>query len=256
VSSLRVGVLGWGAIGSAVGERLVAGALPGLRLAAIASRRRLVDAPAPVVDAAELPSRCDVVVEAAGHEAVRDHVPTLLGVGCRVILVSTGALRDRNVFETVQSIGGHRLIITTGAIGGLDIIRACQFAGDIHAIELTTTKPSHTLVQRWMDDGMVRALEAGEGVVECFRGSADDAARRFPASVNVAATLAVTAGSWDLIEVTVVGDPTATSNRHVIEIEAEAGSYRVELANRPLASNPRSSALVVASVLRDLDDLR
>ena len=66
----------------------------------------------------------------------------------------------------------------------------------------------------------------------------------------------MTAGSWDLIEVTVVGDPTATSNRHEIEIDADAGTYRVELVNRPLASNPRSSALVVASVLRDLDDLR
>jgi len=256
MSELRVGVLGWGAIGSAVGERLVAGTLPGVRLAAVASRRQSADAPAPVVDAAELPSRCDVVVEAAGHEGVVAHVPGLLAAGRRVILVSTGALRDRDLFTAIQSIGGHRLTITSGAVGGLDIIRACRFAGDIQVIRLTTTKPSHTLVQPWMDDDMVHALEAREELVECFRGSADDAAGRFPASVNVAATLAVTAGSWDLIEVSVVGDPTATSNRHVIEIDADAGSYRVELANRPLASNPRSSALVVASVLRDLDDLR
>lgn len=252
MSALRVGVLGWGAIGSAVGERLMAGAVPGARLAAIATRSSLADAPAPVVGASELPDRCDVVVEAAGHDGVREHVANLLGAGCRVIIVSTGALRDRELFNAVTQIGGPRLSITSGAVGGLDIITACRHAGEIESIRLTTTKPPHTLVQPWMDDDMVAALEAGERVVECFSGSADDAAGRFPASVNVAATLAVTAGSWDLIEVTVIGDPAATGNRHVIEISADAGEYRVELANRALPSNPRSSALVVASVLSDL----
>ena len=256
MSTLRVGVLGWGAIGSAVGERLVAGALSGVQLSAIATRTVPAGAPVPIVEPTELPNRCDAVVEATGHDGVRAYVPGLLGAGCHVVLVSAGALRDRDLFTAVRSIGGHLLTITGGAVGGLDIIRACRHAGAIKSIRLITTKPSHTLAQPWMTGDMAARLAAGEGRVECFRGSADDAAERFPMSVNVAATLAISAESWELIEVQVIGDPTATINRHQIEIEADVGRYRIELMNYPLSTNPRSSALVVASVLRDLDDLR
>ncbi|MEM9746260.1 MAG: aspartate dehydrogenase domain-containing protein [Actinomycetota bacterium] len=252
---VRVGVLGWGAIGSAVGRRLLDDAIPGAELVAIATRTAPIDPPVPVVAAVDLATLCDVVVEAVGHAGLRDHVPALLAAGCRVIVVSSGALRDPDLLGEVTAAGSDRMTITSGAVGGLDIIEACRDSGEIHSIRLTTTKPPSTLVQPWMDEAMVTALDAGEEIVECFEGPADEAAGRFPSSVNVAATLALTAGSWDLIHVRVVGDPAATGNTHVIEIEADAGRYRVELANRPLPDNPKSSALVVASVLRNLSAL-
>lgn len=252
---LRVGVLGWGAIGSAVGRRLLDGAVPGAELTVIATRTPPDDPPVPVTSPTELAERCEVVVEAAGHAGLRDHVPGLLAAGCRVIVVSSGALRDPALFETIAGAGGDRVVISSGAIGGLDIIEACRHAGEIHSIRLTTTKPPHTLSRPWMSEQMVAALDAGDEVVECFDGPADEAASKFPASVNVAATLALTARSWDLVHVRVVGDPMATGNTHVVEIDADAGSYRIELVNRPLPDNPTSSGLVVGSVLRDVSVL-
>ena len=255
MSPLRVGVLGWGAIGIAIAERLVDGAVPGAELTAVASRTPPTDVAVKVVVPADLPNHCDLVVETAGHEAVHEHVPSLLRAGCQVMMVSTGALRDASLFEALTEAGGERLLLSTGAIGGIDIVGACLHDGEIRSISLTTTKPPTVLVQSWMDDAMTKALDAGIERVVCFEGSALDAAEKFPASVNVAATLALAAKSWDLIHVTVVGDPAATGNTHAIDIDADAGQYRVELANKALASNPTSSALVVASVLRALDSL-
>ena len=255
MTTLRVGILGWGAIGSAVAKRLMAGAVDGAELTAVASRTPPTDVGVPVVAPQELAQRCDLVVETAGHDAVREHLPGLLEAGCRVIMVSTGALRDRELLDALTSAGADRLMLSSGAIGGIDIVGACLHAGEIRSIRLTTTKPPRVLIQSWMDDEMTAALTAASDVVTCFEGSAIDAAERFPESVNVAATLALAAWSWDLIHVTVIGDPAATGNRHAIDIDADAGTYRIELANNALPSNPKSSALVVASVLRGLEAL-
>lgn len=255
MSALRVGVLGWGAIGSALGERLLDGAVPGVELTAVASRTPPTGVAVTVVEPAELFSHCNLVVETAGHDAVSEHLPALLRDGCRVIMVSTGALRDASLLDGVTAAGRERLMLSSGAIGGIDIVGACLHAGEIHSISLTTTKPPRVLIQPWMDDELSEALRSGDRRVVCFDGTALDAAEKFPASVNVAATLALAAKSWDLIHATVVGDPDATGNTHVIDIDADAGQYRIELANNALASNPASSALVVASVLRALETL-
>lgn len=255
MTRLSVGVLGWGAIGSAIARRLLEGAVPGAELTAVASRTRPTDAGVDVVEPADLAKRCELVVETAGHEAVVEHVPALLRAGCRVIVVSTGALRDPSLLKTLTEAGGSRLLLSTGAIGGIDIVGACLQAGDIRSISLTTTKPPTVLMQPWMDDEMIEMLHSGTERVVCFEGTAIDAAEKFPASVNVGATLALAAKSWDVIRVSVVGDPAAKGNTHAIDIDADAGQYRVELANEALASNPTSSALVVASVLRALDSL-
>ena len=250
--SLAVGVLGWGAIGSAVGRALQTGAVDGAVLAAVGSRRPVPDAGAPVVAPRDLSTMCDVVVEAAGHEAVREHVPDLLRAGCRVLLVSTGVLRDEQLVAQLRATSPGSLLLSSGAVGGIDLLQACRMGGAIHRVHLITSKPPHALRQDWMDEGMLAALERGERNVVCFDGTASEAARLFPTNLNVSATLAFAAGSWDLVGVTVIADPSSTGNRHRIVIDADAGRYEIDVRNHALPDNPRSSALVVASVLRGL----
>ena len=91
--------------------------------------------------------------------------------------------------------------------------------------------------------------------VEVFRGGAREAAKSFPRSLNVAATVAFATGDFDAVEVVLLADPAASLTSHVIEAEGEAGSYRFEIRNQPSAENPRTSAIVPLAVLRTLSAL-
>ncbi|MEM7339477.1 MAG: aspartate dehydrogenase domain-containing protein [Actinomycetota bacterium] len=253
---IRVGILGWGAIGREVAALVDAGAADTptatQRLTAVASRFRDGEPHALAVPAAALAEHCDVVVEAAGPEPLRAHASAYLRAGADVVVVSIGALVDDEVRRELTGIGPGRLLLSSGAIGGLDLISAAQLYGSIDRVRLETTKPSASLVRAWMTAAMQAQLTAAEEPVECFRGSVADAVRLFPESLNVAAALGLAAGTLDLVEVVVVGSPTATTNSHQITVSAASGRYSIAVENTPSPSNPRTSHLTAWSVLRTL----
>ena len=209
---------------------MLAGRVDGARLRAIATGRPPSDPPVPVVDPLDLADGADIVVEAAGQQALADH-------GERYLLA------------------GSRLHLTSGAIGGLDLLRAAAWAGPLDTVTLTTTKQPASLVESWMDDDLVSGLRDGREEIVVFDGPAREAVARFPRSINVAATLALTVGSWDLVRVRLVADPTVEFNRHEIEVTGITGRYRFSVENRPSSDNPRTSAIVANAVLQGLAEL-
>ncbi len=246
---MRVAVLGWGAIGRAVGLALADGQVDGAELCAVAAASGAEDCPVPVVEPEHLADDAELVVEAAGQEALAAHGETYLRAGARLLVVSVGALVDAELLARLERVGGDHLLLTSGAIGGLDILRAARRGGPIDRVTLTTTKQPASLIQDWMDEEMAEQLRAGQAIVTTFDGPAADAVTRFPQSVNVAATLALTAGSWDLVRVRVVADPSVEVNRHDIEIVGATGRYRFTIENRPSADNPKTSGIVPHAVL-------
>ncbi len=250
-----VSLLGWGAIGRTVGLALHRGEVAGARLHTVAALADTEDCPVPVVAAEELADGADIVIEAAGQGALQAFGERYLAAGCRLFVVSVGALVDQELFERLVSAGGSRLHVTSGAIGGLDLLGGVRRAGAITELTLTTTKQPGVLVQDWMDDALAARLRAGAEPVTAFEGPATEAVARFPQSVNVAATLALAAGSWDLVQVRVVGDPTVTVNRHEIHLVGDAGRYSFTIENRPSPDNPKTSGIVPHAVLRGLADV-
>jgi aspartate dehydrogenase len=251
---LRVGLLGYGSIGAAVAGALRAGEVPGAVLTAVA--RRTGPGCAESVSVSELPDRCDLLVEAAGQAAVEAHAATVLDRGVDLLVVSTGALADERLRTVLAASGPGRLLISSGAIGGIDLLRAASRAGPV-SVRLTSVKAPGSLIRPWMPADLVASLRAGlpdddETVV--FDGGASEAAARFPTNANVAATLALAAGDWDAVTVRIVARRAATMTRHRIEIEAQTGTYLLDLRNVPLADNPASSRLVADAVLRALAD--
>lgn len=247
-----VAILGWGAIGRAVGGALLAGRVDGARLRAVATRHPPTDPPVPFVEPAGLTDGADIVVEAAGQEALAEHGERYLQAGCRLLVVSVGALVDDDLFERLRAAGGSRLYLTSGAIGGLDLLQAARRTGPLATVTLTTTKQPGSLIETWMDDDLIADLQAGRREIVVYDGPAGEAVTRFPRSVNVAATLALTAGSWDLVRVRLVADPTVEVNRHEIEVTGAAGHYRFSVENRPSPDNPRTSGIVPHAVLQGL----
>ena len=251
---LRVGLIGCGAIGSVVARELSEGAVAGVELAAVLDL--VIDHPLRVDDRESLLSRSDVVVEAAGHEALGEHGVAVRESGTDLLVVSIGALADEDLEAALWRAEGGRLFLCTGAIGGFDILRAAMLLGPLDEVAIISTKPAAALVRPWMDEAVLDALENGSKPVTVFDGPARQACARFPESANVTATLSLATVGFDRVRVQMVADPAAARVRHLVTASGTAGAYQMSFENTASSDNPRTSAITAYSVLRALTDVR
>lgn len=256
---LRVGMIGHGAIGSAVARRLRRGDIPGVALAGVL-RRSTSAGPGFTYDLDTLIKDADVIVEAAGQEAVREYGTAVLAAGRDLILVSVGALADERLFAALTKYepGHGRLHVSQGALGGLGVVRAAAISGPLASVRLTSTKKPGSLVQPWMGvalAGRLQSLRETDEPLIVYDGPAREAAVLFPRNANVAATLALAAGDWSVVKARMIADASAATSHHVVQFKAQVGEYRFDLGNNPDPDNPATSGLVAYSVLRLLADL-
>lgn len=196
----------------------------------------------------------DLLVETATQQAVCERLPAVIAKGTDVLVLSVGALADPGVRATL-SAGPGRLAVCTGAIGGLDQVRALRVDGPLHDVTIESRKLPATLIQPWMDEALVSRLRAGTEEIVLDDALAVDVARRFPASANVAATLALAADAWDTARARIVADPAAVLTRHTLHAAGVTGQVTVTVTNEPSLERPRSSAVVARAVVRSIDDI-
>lgn len=255
----RIALIGFGAIAGDVARALLARTGPAYELGVLlgpasASRER-------VPAGATLLSECDsvrafaptLVVEAAGHDAVRTYVPACLALGLPVLISSVGALHDEELFASLVATAeanGGRILLPSGALGGLDYVRAARGAAQL-SLRYESRKPPAA----WRDElaRLGHDPDRLDGPVTLYSGSAQGAAARYPSNLNVAATLALAGAGFDNTDVTVVADPRAAGNTHTIVGESEFGTLKVEIANRPSPDNPKSSWIVSRSLVAAID---
>ena len=245
-------LIGWGAIGRLVIERLGAAAevivlvRPGR---AEAARAALPDQVAVVesLDALTLPP---LVVECGGHGAVREHGAAVLSRGAELVVVSTGALADPALFDALKKAaekGAGRLSLVSGAVGGIDALAAAR-EGGLSKVVYTGRKPPAgwrgTAAEKVVD------LDRIAGPTEVYRGDAGEAARRFPQNANVAATIALAGLGLDATEASLIADPSAAGNIHRIEAEGAFGRFSLEFSGKTLPGNPKTSMMAALSVIR------
>ncbi|MBM7767238.1 aspartate dehydrogenase domain-containing protein [Glutamicibacter nicotianae] len=251
-SMFRVGVLGYGAIGSVVADQWAAGSVQGAQLEGVILRRQHPGLEHEQLGIQQALERCDLVVECAGQHAVREHAVRILQAGVDLLASSMGALADWDLAASVQAAGPGRLISTAGAIGGLDLLGAAARMGGIEQVLVTTRKLPATLVQPWMDARQRSELEQASGPVEVFNGPAAVAAKDFEKSLNVAAAVALAVGDWDAVQVRLLADPAAELTEHLIEVHGPAGEYSFLVKNYPSARNPRTSGIVPWALLHSI----
>lgn len=85
-----------------------------------------------------------------------------------------------------------------------------------------------------------------------FSGNVLEAARAFPANVNVAASLALAGIGPELTQVEVWADPQATGNSHEIVVTGGGTTIRSKIENLPDPSNPKSSMQAGYSIVAAL----
>lgn len=250
--TLRVGVLGHGAIGRVVATALAEGEVLGAELAGVVSHSAVDGLPTSTLP--ELTRSSDLIVEAAGQQALREHAHEVLSAGVDLLVVSVGALADAELADALSADGPGRLFYTTGAIGGLDLLSAARRQAPFAHVRLTTTKKPATLAQPWMDEATLQRLRTATAPFDVYRGTAREVPAKFPKSTNVAACLALAAGTWD-VEVVVCADPNTVLTSHVIDAEGPYGRYHFEICNAPDEQNPATSKVVPHAVLRTIATL-
>ncbi|WP_298952478.1 aspartate dehydrogenase [uncultured Methylobacterium sp.] len=248
----RVAIIGHGAIG-----RDLAGALAARDGYALAIVLRPGSASAAAVDpacavlhdeAALARFAPALVVEAAGAGAVRDWGPAVLGLGVPLLLSSVGALHDDALHQhlvAAAQAAGTRLYLPSGALAGLDYVRAARGAPNLR-VRYESRKPPAA----WADElARLGRAAAPDSAVTLFEGHARDAAARYPANLNVAATLALAGAGFEETGVRVVADPAAPGNTHTIRVTSDLGDLALTVANRPSPDNPKTSWIVSRALL-------
>ena len=263
--TLRVALLGGGTIARLVLERSRAGELPGIQFVALSGRgaasrgaglAREFGLPY-AVGRAFLEHGPDAVLEAASHEAVRQHLVPLLEAGVTVIVLSAGALADdelRHRAEEAARRSGGRLVVPSGGIGGLDALKAACEAG-VDEVSIQVAKPPAA----WKGIPYVDALGIDLARLReprtLFEGSAREGVPHFPQNVNIAAVLALAGIGPDRTRLKVVADPGLTLNTHTIRVSGRTGRFSVVLENVPMPENPKTSWLACASAISALRSL-
>lgn len=256
---LRLVLIGFGAIAGELATSLLARREPvhevGVLLKPGSRSRERVPAGCTLLsDLGDLAAfKPDLVVEAAGHEAVRTSVPGCLALGLPVLISSIGALHDEAFFATLVSAargGGGRLLLPSGALGALDYVRAAR-----HAPALTLRYESRKPPAAWSAELRQLGLDpaALDRPVTLFSGTAREAAAAYPQNLNVAAALALAGPGFEATGVDVICDPAATGNIHVVSAQSELGTMHLTIANRPSPTNPKSSWIVGHSLLAAID---
>jgi aspartate dehydrogenase len=259
--TLTVGILGAGAIGRVLAHALDSGVVAA-KLAALADQdlkkahalsAELAARP-PIVTLNELVERAGLIVEAASQAAVAELVPKALERGRDVLILSVGGLLGHEEWVSQAATRGCGIYIPSGAIGGLDAIRAAAM-GRIDGAVLTSRKPvaaladSRYVLERGLD--LKRLIQ--ETVI--FEGPAEQAARAFPQTSNVAASVRLALGPRAPLLVRVVAAPGARKNVHELSLEGEFGRLTVTVENVPSPDNPRTSQLAAFSAVAALRSL-
>lgn len=207
-----------------------------------------------VVDdfAAFLDLRPDLVIECAGHDALRDFAEPLLQAGIETVAVSTGALADdvlRERLDHAARKGGTRLVLPAGAVGGMDILAAIRHA-QIHSVTYVARKPPRawagTKAEKLID------LDSIAGETVFFDGPARQAALDCPRNANVAATISLAGIGFEDTQVRLIADPSVSANIHSFEVVSDAAEVTVRIKGKPSSRNSKTSLPTVYSLVREV----
>lgn len=255
---LRIGMIGYGTIGKGVSEMIARGLAGNVQLVSVL-RRNLTSSEDHVLftDDPEhfFAQDLDIVIEAAGHQAVKDYSERTLLSGKDLMIIAVGALSDNELYDRIlhtATTTKRKIIIPSSAIAGLDRIAAASLA-EMDEVKLITRKPPKawigTIAERQVD------LEKVTEPVRIFQGTAKESARLFPESVNVSAALSLAGVGFEKTLVEVYVDPNITQNVHEVRASGFFGSVAIQVSNTPSADNPKTGYIVALSIAKTLQNL-
>jgi len=202
----------------------------------------------PVVGFPQLAELADIVVECAPAALLSEIGEPALRRGRTLVVSSVGALLGASHLIDLAASEGGQIMVPTGALIGLDAVTAAA-EGTIRSVRMVTRKPVRGL------EGAPFLAEKGielSGIVEplrVFAGSAREAAKGFPANLNVAVALGLAGVGPDRTTLEIWADPGVDRNIHSIEVDADAARFTMTIENMPSADNPRTGRITALSIV-------
>ena len=258
MTKMKVGLVGCGNIGADLCIFLQKGSVPA-EIAALHDineeranlLKRSFHLDAPVCSLEEAAERSHFLVECAVAEAVKPVIEAAIRYHRDCLIMSVSGLMAHP--ELLEEAKEHNIQvrIPSGAICGLDGIRAAMEAG-LHSVLLVTRKPPKGLMGApYLQEHEIRIDNLTEPMI-VFEGTALDAARAFPANVNVAGALSLAGIGPKETRVRIIADPKATENIHEIHAEGAFGRMQTVTVNLPSPRNPKSRYLASLSACAEL----
>ena len=250
----RVAIAGLGLVGLEVARHLDAG-IPGVELTAVGVRDQakasrllagLKTLPA-FADIDALEPYADIVVECAPAALLASAIAPFLRKGKKAIVLSAGALLSNpELIDLAREYGGQ-ILVPSGALLGLDAVSAAA-EGTIHSVKMVTRKPTRGLLGApFLLENNIRIDDIKEPL-RVFSGSPREAAKGFPANLNVAVALGLAGLGPDATSLEIWADPNQERNTHRIEVEADSAHFSMLIENIPSA-NPKTGLITALSVV-------
>lgn len=257
----RVAVAGLGAIGRRVAEALDRG-IDGLALVAVSAQNPekhrswlagLTTTPA-VLSIEALSDVADIVVECAPSRLVKSIVAPFVTSGKTAVVLSAGALLDNEDLIELAKQNGGQIVVPTGALIGLDAVSAAAL-GKIHSVRMVKRKPIRGLAGApYIIENNID-IERITEPLKIFDGTAREAAKGFPANLNVAVALSLAGIGPDRTKLEIWADPTVTRNTHRVDVESDSARFSMSIENIP-SENPKTGLITALSVIAYLRKLR
>src|SRR5258706_5087460 len=253
-NDLRVAGAGLGPIGMRVVEALDRG-IDGWVLAAVSVQNpdkhrsrlaKLTRAPA-VLPIAALSEVADIVIECAPSKLLRSIVAPFVASGKTAVVLSAGALLDNEDLIELAKQNGGQIVVPTGALIGLDAVTAAA-VGNIQSVRMVTRKPvlglagAPYIVENNID------IERITEPLKIFDGTAREAAKGFPANLNVAVALSLAGIGPDRTRLEIWADPALTRNVHRVDVESDSARFSMSIENIP-SEHPKTGLITALSVI-------
>lgn len=253
-ADLRIAIAGLGAIGQEVASTLDAG-VPGCRLVAASARDQAkaraflqgLNSDVRLMSVGELAEVADIVIECAPAHLLPDILRPVIASGKKAVVLSVGALLEHmDLVEQCRETGAQ-IMVPTGALIGLDAVSAAA-EGSIKSVKMVTRKPPRGLLGApFLQEKDIDISNLAEPLL-LYDGSARDAAKGFPANLNVAIALSLAGLGPDRTSLQVWADPRVVRNTHTIEVDADSASFTMTIENIP-SDNPKTGRITAKSVI-------
>jgi aspartate dehydrogenase len=177
----------------------------------------------------------------------------MLTAGKKLVVLSVGALLGYPDLIDLAEAHGGQIVVPTGALLGLDAVSAAA-EGTIRSVRMKTVKPVKGLL------GAPYLAEHGIDIAhivkptKVFEGTAREAAKGFPANLNVAVALSLAGIGPDRTVLEIWADPDLDRNTHQILVDADSASFDMTIRNVP-SENPKTGRITPLSVLAALRKL-